>query len=139
MLQPRAATLVLEKVASQRFPKLQSHPYLRTAEVKLQLSSPAHRVENGLCKFLSNADLIKLSSDKMAPDAQMAEGMMKQARVVIEKLGNKLDDANRVHVLGKFDTRLVAHLLSKGKHTTEALEFPDLQTIGKVILYNVMC
>ena len=124
----------LERVAKQKFQKLQPNPYIRTAEVKLQLSSPDHRVENGLCKFVTVADVTRLSDTKLALKVSTAEDIMRKSRDVVNGMSDVLDQADRVMIIGKLDTRLVAHLMGKGKHTTEGFEFPNLETIAQIFI-----
>ena len=100
-------SLVVSSLAREK-----KHPYVLNATICTQLSSPASKIEDGVCKLLNPAVGALQAKDKRAKIAQ-AEGLMMQGRTLLASTGLARDQV--VKLQGQLDVRLVAFLLKKEK------------------------
>ena len=119
----------LQKLASMKFPLGKKHPHLVTACVKANLSSPAHKVTDGVGKLLPVSVVSTLVGKKMAEHVGVAEDIMHTARLICDM--NSVPDHIKVQKLGKLDCRIVLFLCNKLKDS-EKTSFSTLDNIGEV-------
>ena len=91
----------------------ETFPCVLNATIELQLSSPASRMEDGVCKLLNPASVGSLQAkDKRAKIAQ-AEELMMQGRTLLASTGLARDQVAKLQ--GQLDVRLEAFILNKEK------------------------
>ncbi len=103
----------MAKLSGLQFGPGEKFPCVLNATIELQLSSPASRMEDGVCKLLNPASVGSLQAkDKRAKIAQ-AEELMMQGRTLLASTGLARDQV--VKLQGQLDVRLVAFILKKEK------------------------
>ncbi len=103
----------MAKLSGLQFGPGEKFPCVLNATIELQISSPASRMEDGVCKLLNPASVGSLQAkDKRAKIAQ-AEELMMQGRTLLASTG--LDRALVVKLQGQLDVRLVAFISKKEK------------------------
>jgi hypothetical protein len=87
-------------------------PFWTMACLKTQYSCPASKVRSGECKFISATDL-KNCTAVWKKDVEKVESLMKECRAKLHLVKDDLTDAQRTHLLGLLDVRLVSHVMNK--------------------------
>ena len=92
-------------------------PLLRYAFLKVEHICLADRVQNRLCKFISNHDLDVLSKKSVA-SAIEADGILSKCRELVLSLGGRVSEDMRTRLFGVLDVNVPRVILNKQQTST---------------------
>ncbi len=120
-----------ELLATMQFPKsLKANPFLRMAMMITQLTSPEHKVKDGIGRLLTVADLNGLKSDKKLKLVLSAESAIAQAWEDVKKAikAGVSEDAAFL-VFAKYCVKIGLHITAKEKWGIITTKFDSIVDI----------
>ena len=126
----------LLKLASLNFGTGQEFPRIKHACIECQLSSPPHKIVDGVCKLIMPTVLGELARKDKRADVRTAEAAMSEARSLCSSLN--VPEDQRARILGRFDVRLMCHLLNKTKDMFGAVGYTTIQGITEVRRHDIV-
>jgi hypothetical protein len=116
---------ILFENANLNFGAVDKFPLVQNAACEANLQS--HKVVDGICRLITPAKMVTLTSKELLPTVKQAEQMMSDARALLEKL--KITEGDYVKALGKLDVRVILYTL-KLQHDADS--YDNLAQIGNV-------
>ena len=120
----------LHKLASTNFGKGVKFPFVVIAIVKTNLSSPANRIVDGVCKLITTGHIATIQHKNTRAAVEQAEKIMEDCRGLLKAL--KVDPVFQVTEFGRLDVRLILHILKLGK-VGEGRVFESLNEIAEAL------
>ena len=106
------------------------YPHIRTGLIATNLISS--KVVDGISRLLVKSDVERLKHNQRAKIVAKAEEIMEAGwNVAMELVANGSSTADVYPVLGRLHTRTVLHITGKAKLGVEKREFPDIDSIKK--------
>ena len=111
-------------------------PFVQNALLKANLASPKNKVLDNLCQLITPAHVNQLTCKKLLQSTIEIDGIMQQARILLQDSCQALQRNVAVKTLGQLDVRLVTHLLKLGKQI-ESTPFNDIGEILQAFLHTL--
>lgn len=121
----------MSRLTAMSFGQGERYPLMVNACIKLQLSSPANKIADGLCKLLVSANLSALTAKSVREQVRTGEKLLADCRALCKGLAVPQQAA--VKCIGKLDIRVVAHIMKKSKD----IEGKNFASIGDIAEANV--
>ena len=123
-------SVFFSKVGGMNFGKATKCPHVQIALVKANIVSPANKVTDTICHFITPAHITMMTSKANIAQTKEIDNAMADARKLVDELAIKHDA--KVRALGQLDVRLVLHVLKLGKQSDEGKSYTSTGEIIQV-------